>query len=856
MPKKEDVDTISEINDYLEELNKNKLNNSQKKRNTSVNKKDLFREIGILDPKGLQPNPLTGEPYANMYYNPNMPIDEHNPTYTFHSEIWSNFPMYTKRMETIKAIYENQIVLVISGTGSGKTVLTPKFALHALNYQGRIAITNPKRLPSKANAIYAAEQLDVKLGKEVGLKYKGSNSSHYSVNDAKLIYCTDGYVLARLRHDPMLSDFDCVIIDEAHERNVNIDLLLLLLKELIRRRPEFKLIIMSATVNEKIFIDYFPKKEFKFAFIDAGSVSYKPIEEYFLDKPINKFDDNGNLIGDAFIDAAVDRVVKILTETKEGDVLVFFSGKGEAQDGVMKLHRQLEKVNKNLDSKIFADILHAGTQKEAQDLLVNNKKYKQNTKFTRKVIFATEVAESSITVKGLDYVIDSGLANDNIYYGAKNMVSLEKKYIAKANHRQRKGRVGRQRPGFCYNLFTKKEYEEKFPDYPDAPILSDDISNFILLFLSNKEFVTHINYPFTYPDTKSIKTNSKKEIRVGTDLATFLATMIEKPPIDNVKRILERIEAVGGIKIKNDRGEVTDMGRAMAIFDTTPEIGKMLISGYNYHVRDEVINIAAIFEVSELRMDTIFERFSSKSKDEAQKKKEKQQYEKVKKKWASAWGDHFSLLHIYQDFFERRYDTTNRRTGRLLKEKKGNAREWCKENYLNYNRLDRVRDAAKDINRKFGKVIQIYREKHPENKPTHIFIGFQPKISEKKEENILMAIVQGFFVNLIRKVEQRKYINCFPPDKTTAYLAQESLYASIKTQTNYAIYTELKSLFGKKLYGIVSKVTPNLVEILQNSEIGKKFESCFGKMQVIKSPKGKRKVKGKFKGKDKKGYRR
>lgn len=119
-----------------------------------------------------------------------------------------------------------------------------------------------------------------------------------------------------------------------------------------------------------------------------------------------------------------------------------------------------------------------------------------------------------------------------------------------------------------------------------------------------------------------------------------------------------------------------------------------------------------------------------------------------------------------------------------------------------------------------------------------------------------MAIVQGFFVNLIRKVEQRKYINCFPPDKTTAYLAQESLYASIKTQTNYAIYTELKSIFGKKVYGIVSKVSPNLVEILQNSEIGKKFESCFGKMQVIKSPKNKGKGKKGQGRSQKKGYRR
>ena len=153
--------------------------------------------------------------------------------------------------------------------------------------------------------------------------------------------------------------------------------------------------------------------------------------------------------------------------------------------------------------------------------------------------------------------------------------------------------------------------------------------------------MTHINYPFTYPNTKKL-VGGTANTGIGTDLATFLATMIEKPPIDNVKRILERIEAVGGIKIKNQKGEVTDMGRAMAIFDKIPEIGKMLISGYNYNVRDDVINIVAILEVSEMRMENIFERFYSKSKDEAQKKKEKQQYEKIKKKFASAMGDHIS----------------------------------------------------------------------------------------------------------------------------------------------------------------------------------------------------------------------
>ena len=947
MPNNDDkMDTPNTITEFVNEINRNKLNNSVKNRNTFVNPKDLFREIGILDPQGLQLNPLTGEVYEDIYYNSSKNVGEDNVTYKFLSGFWSNMPMYTKRIESIKAIYENQVVLIISGTGSGKTVLTPKFALHALNYQGRIAITNPKRIPSKENAIYAAKTLGVKLGKQVGLKYRGSDSSHYSANDAKLIYCTDGYIVAKLESDPMLSDFDCLIIDEAHERNVNIDLLLLLLKGLIKRRPDFKLIIMSATINEKTFINYFPQPEFKFAFIDAGSIPNKHIDEYFLDTPINKFDQNGNLINKDFIQAGVDRVVKILRETPEGDILVFFTGKGEAQDGMTLLHRELERVNKNLDSKIYADILHAGTRKEAQDLLIDNKQYKKNTKFTRKVIFATEVAESSITIKALDYVIDSGLANQNIYYGAKNMVSLEKKYIAKANHRQRKGRVGRKRPGFCYNLFTKKEYEEKFPEYPDAPILTEDISSNVLLFLSNKELVTHINYPFTYPvvaANRSIKggkepvrtlkpsilRNSKIEnnsvavmnkatnkamtnipvtivnkatnmammnipvtivnkatnkamtnipvtivnkaalmaanktvikaanklaapssLGLGTDLATFLATMIEKPPIDNIERILDRIEALGGIKKTNNRGEFTDMGRAMAVFGFTPEIGKMIISGYNYHCRDEVANIAAIFEVSEMRMDTIFERFSSRSKDESQKKLEKQKYDKVKKKFASAMGDHISLVNIYRDFFERRYDTTNRRTGAVLKEKRGDAKEWCKENFLNYNRLDKVRDTAKQINRRFGRVIQIFRETHPENKPSHIFVNSPPVLSDKKEENILMAVIQGFYVNLMRKVGDRRYVNCFPPDKTTAMLAMDSLYGSIRATTNFAVYSELKSIFGRIGYAFVSKVPPSMIDNLKKLEIGKKFASCFGEIKVMKSPQDKGKQFGK-KGKGK-----
>jgi HrpA-like RNA helicase len=252
-------------------------------------------------------------------------------------------------------------------------------------------------------------------------------------------------------------------------------------------------------------------------------------------------------------------------------------------------------------------------------------------------------------------------------------------------------------------------------------------------------------------------------------------------------------------------------------------------------------------------MDTIFDRFSSRSKDESQKKLEKQKYEKVKKKFASAMGDHISLVNIYRDFFERRYDKTNRKTGEVLKEKRGDAKEWCKENYLNYNKLDKVRDVAKQINRKFGRVIQIFRETHPENKPSHIFVSAPPVISDKRDENIIMAVIQGFYVNLIRKVGDRRYVNCFPPDKTTAMLTMDSLYGSIRATTNFAVYSQLKSIFGRIGYAIVSKVPPSMIEDLEKSEIGKKFVSCFGKIEVMKSPqdRGKKGQKSHGKGKGK-----
>jgi pre-mRNA-splicing factor ATP-dependent RNA helicase DHX15/PRP43 len=811
---------INKINNKVNEINNSNNINIPKIRNIYVSEDKLFEPIGILDPLGLKNNPFTNEPYSDDYLS--------------FSKRWSNFPMYGKREESIKAIYNNQVLLVISGTGSGKTVLTPKFALHTLNYQGRIAITNPKRAPTKSNAMYAALCMDVKLGTHVGMKYRDSDKNAIS-NESKLIYATDGWVLQKLQKDPMLSDLDMVIIDEAHERGIQIDLLLLLLKDLLVRRPSFKLIIMSATVNAKIFSDYFPLKEFKFTMIDAGEVPNYPIEEFYLEKPINKFDENDSLIGDSYVETAVDKVVEVLRKHEIGDILVFFPGKGDTSDGCMLLHQKLERINKDFDKKIYCNMLTSTTDKETEELLTSPTKFKESGIYTRKVIFATEVAESSMTFDGLDYVIDTGLVNNNIFYSEKNMLALEKKYISKASHKQRRGRTGRTAPGTCYNLFTKNEFENKFIDYPVTPISSEDISIPLMYFLSKDNLISHIDFPIKYHN-ENIKVNSIKNGKLhGIELTQFINKFIEKPPINTVKITIDRLVALGIIEVKNNIGKITNLGKAVALFDKIPEIGRMLISGYNYHCRDDIVNLAALFELTDYRMDNIFDRFRPSSKDESIKREEKKKYDKVKAKWTNSNGDHFSLLDIYNTFYSYSYDTVDRRSGRIIKEKKGDAKKWCNDNFLNFRTLKNVKDEARQINQKFGRIVQLFRETNPNNRLSHIFMEHPPILSEKHNDNILRALLDGFYINIIKKTGNGKFINCFPEIKTMAGFTQDSLFSRAKVQYKYAFYSQLKSIFGKTSYAMISKISPALIEDIKKSKENEYIKSCWKTMNEEKA---------------------
>lgn len=833
---------IKKINNTIKNINKKLNSNISLIRNINLNKKDLYKKIGVLDPDGTELNPLTNEPYKNIYYNPNKEFSKSNFTYSSLAKMWSNLPMYAKTEEALDVIYNNQVILIISGTGSGKTVLTPKYVLHCLNYQGKIAITNPKKIPSSGNAEFSAKMFDVKLGEEVGVKFKGSNPDYYSKEKSKLVYCTDGHILNKLYSDPLLSDYDSVIIDEAHERGVNIDLLLLLLRKLLLKRPKFKLIIMSATINEKMFIDYFPKDKYKFGFLDAGSKPNYPVTSYFLDKPINKMKDKQLISKDEdFLIPTVDRIIKIMNDDSEGDILVFISGKGEGAKGCSLLSKKLIEYNKNKsrEEKIYCDILSGATDKITEKKLISEENYKEGNKYNRKVIFATEVAESSVTIDGIKYVIDTGLANINIYYSDTDIEALEKRYISKASHRQRMGRTGRTGPGFCYNMFTEKEYENDFQDFAISPIYLENISDFILKFLDNKELVSHIDYPFNY----NIKDNSNNF--KAKSLALVLKELIEPPNEKDVINTLNKLYFLDGININNNIGYISDIGRGMAKFGILPELGRMLIAGYNYKCKEEIIIFAAILEILEFRIENIF-REPKKKSDIDLYKKELKEFDKIKKKFSKKDGDALTLINIYKEYKIRRFGITNRKTRNIIKNKNENYKEWCNKHFLNEKKLDKISREISEISKNFSHLIRIQKNKFPNNKPEFLFINSPREIKETKEENILQAILIGFVTNIVNK-DGNKYFTCFPNKITSSKISQNSFLNNIKTSYTYYVYTQYKSIFGNDSLNIMTRGTPYFKEFLKEKykEKYEKILNCNNKIKKIKN-KIKSKSKSKF----------
>jgi HrpA-like RNA helicase len=770
---------------------------------------------GILDPNSKNMNLITNRAYSNSYKNTN--------------KWWFTLPVYKDAAKIVDLIQNNQVLLVISGTGSGKSTLIPFFALHTLGYQGKIVMTIPKRGAVLSAASTTAKIGDAELGQEVGYQFRGSklpDGRPSKSKDTKILISTDGSIVAQLINDPELKSYDIVIIDEAHERGIQIDLLLLLMKKALKLNPKLKLIIMSATINPEIFANYF-KKEFSYSEVNVAGSSNFPVENIHLDQPLKNPEKD-------FIDIGVSKIVDLLEKTDDGAILFFVNSLADAKNGCQKLSVELK--NRNIEKPFCIEVSgEIAKDKELLEYIKSANKFKNhpNGPFNRKVVIATNSVESSITIDGLEYVIDSGYAYVDSYDANKMERRLLQERISKAQAVQRSGRVGRNKPGTCYRLYTEKEFKE-FIDYPVVDIRKSDLTDEFLKFM-------------TLPYVKNI-----------SDLLKLLKELIEPPSDIFIKSALYRLYALGAIDKMNAEGQLTDLGEKLSKFrKLDPIMAKIVIESFNHRVEYDTITLAAMITRADGRMNTFIKdmknrRPKSGDKDYNRKdreyRQEKARYDRAIKTYTSAYGDIMTLLKLYKQF--REYSDTNDTASSKL---------WCNERYLKYERLKDIKRNSQEIMREVKEIVF----KNPQNSSEKVEIlehiyskedendivpanviknsaqngGYEFKIkggmTVTEESTLIQVLLHGLFINTAKMVGFNKYKNCFPFDKSFAGISQDSLLTIDKSGPKYILYMELVNILGRQKYNLTTKIPETTLRKLDDKQKSM-ISPCF-KIETIEN---------------------
>lgn len=720
----------------------------------------MSKNIGILDTTGKHVNPLTNLPYSDKYKEL--------------AKFWSNLPVYTRATEIIKDIQDNQVILLVAETGSGKSVLIPKFALHAYDYNAKIAMTLPKQIVTAAAGEFAAATLDVKLGEEVGYKFKGSDPKLVS-DKTKLLYVTDGTIVAKLLKDPKLMEYDCIIVDELHERRVATDLLLFLLRETLRLRPEFKIILMSATINPEIFQNYY--KEFKFKKIDVGGARSFPIESIFMRRDLEYKE---------VMEESFKTLINILTYDDQTvpdiahDVLCFITSSNEAFEMCKKLNAHIDREKKGSTCKITCngDIycieLFAGMSNEKQKLAQDKDLYKKDN-YNRKVIFSTNVAESSLTVDGIKFVIDMGYELRSSYDPENRGRKLERQITSQAQAKQRMGRAGRTEAGTCYHMYTKDTFENKMDKFPLPDIRKSDITGECLQLLENEKINTVEN------------------------LTKTLTDFIEPPKEDYIRNSITTLIRLNLV----EDGVISKLGKLVIQVPFSDIFGSVaIIFGNLYNCSREVLKILSMIEASKGNMTDIFSIKEQPTGDDETPQISRQiqdKFNNARKKFGDKSGDHISLLKIYEQYVEQNKKHSNNQD---------KIKDWCYNHFL---KLTTLQKAKKNFEKMKGQLYGILKGKID---PKEYDLPFNENINKLDlHSKILICLLMGYRLNTaVRKNDG--YNTQFVKDKNIK-LNRFSFLTLKEKQPKNILYNELFISMGKSELGIASKLSKNIIKLFE-----------------------------------------
>ena len=455
-------------------------------------------------------------------------------------EFPSALPITARCQDIAAALTHHQVVVVCGETGSGKSTQLPKLCLAlGRGVLGMIGHTQPRRIAARSLAARVAHELGSAIGHAVGYKVRfgdkvGPNSY------IKLM--TDGILLAELEHDRRLLAYDTLIIDEAHERSLNIDLVLGCLKRLLPRRPELKLIVTSATIDPERFSRYFDGAPV----LEVSGRGY-PVEVRY--RPLRGDDDEQDGDLSTAIGAAVDEISRI----DRGDILVFLPGEREIREAAATLGRRHLPATEILP-------LYARLSSAEQDRVFLPHPH-------RRIVLATNVAETSLTVPGIRYVIDTGLARINRYSPHSKVQRLVHERISRASADQRKGRCGRQSAGVCIRLYSEDDYSTR-PEHTDPEVLRVSLAALILKLGS-----LHLGAPEDFP-------------------------FLEPPDPRQVKAGYKLLEELGAVEAG---GALSGLGRRLARLPTDPRIGRMVLAAESWNCLAEVLIIASGLSIQDPR---------------------------------------------------------------------------------------------------------------------------------------------------------------------------------------------------------------------------------------------------------------
>ncbi|HEX9359432.1 MAG TPA: ATP-dependent RNA helicase HrpA [Streptosporangiaceae bacterium] len=470
----------------------------------------------------------------------------------------AELPVSQRKDEIAAAIRDHQVVIVAGETGSGKTTQLPKICLElGRGVTGQIGHTQPRRIAARTVAERIATELGTELGTTVGYKVRFTDTS----SDSTLVkVMTDGILLTEMRRDRQLLHYDTLIIDEAHERSLNIDFILGYLKRLLPRRPDLKVIITSATIDPQRFREHF--REFGAPVVEVSGRTY-PVEVRY--RPLADPDDPAREPKDQ-VQGILDAITE-LSAVGPGDILVFLSGEREIRDTadaldglagleVLPLYARLSAAEQH---RVFAG---GGTGKQS------DRKQGQANHFSRRVVLATNVAETSLTVPGITYVIDPGTARISRYSQRTKVQRLPIEPISQASANQRKGRCGRTSDGVCIRLYSEEDYESRL-EFTDPEILRTSLAS-VILQMAALDLGDMAEFPFVEPP--------------------------ESRNIADGVRLLEELGAFSpGHEPGRGRTRLTEVGRRLSRLPVDPRLGRMILeAGRNGCAREVLIITAAL----------------------------------------------------------------------------------------------------------------------------------------------------------------------------------------------------------------------------------------------------------------------